>query len=49
MGRGISFGISPLLFSFHPNQTMIDPTTLQTILEIGMVCFLGALALILWD
>ena len=49
MGRGISFGISPLLFSLHLIITMIEPTTIQTILELAMLAFLGTLAFILWD
>jgi len=28
---------------------MIELTTIQTILELGMLAFLGTLALILWD
>lgn len=31
------------------NHTMIELTTLQTVLEIGMLAFLGALAFILWE
>ena len=31
------------------NHTMIELTTLQTVLEIGMLAFLAGLALILWE
>lgn len=44
---GGRFGVPP----FQPLTTtnMIEPTTLQTALEIGMLAFLGALAFILWE
>jgi hypothetical protein len=39
-----------LLFSFHLTiKTMIDPTTIQTLLEVGMLAFLGTLAILLCD
>ena len=31
------------------NHTMIELTTIQTILELGMLAFLGTLAFILWE
>jgi hypothetical protein len=31
------------------HTTMIEITTLQTLLELAMMLFLGALALILWE
>ena len=31
------------------NHTMIEPTTLQTVLELAMMAFLGILAFILWE
>ncbi len=41
------FGLPP----FQPLTTtnMIELTTIQTILEVGMLAFLGTLAFILWE
>jgi hypothetical protein len=31
------------------NHHMIELTTIQTVLELGMLAFLGALAFVLWE
>jgi hypothetical protein len=49
MGRGLSFGIFPSPFQFLSTTTMIEPSTIQTLLEVGLLAFLGTLAMLLWD
>jgi hypothetical protein len=49
MGRGLSFGIFPSPLQFLSTITMIDPTTIQTLLEVGMLAFLGTLAILLCE
>jgi hypothetical protein len=39
----------PSPFQFLSTTTMIEPTTIQTLLELGMLAFLGTLAIILCD
>jgi hypothetical protein len=48
MGREDASGFS-LSFSVFTTTTMIEPTTIQTLLEVGMLAFLGTLAMLLWD
>jgi drug/metabolite transporter (DMT)-like permease len=43
------FGIFPSPFQPSPNHTMIEPSTIQTLLEVAMLAFLGTLAILLWD
>jgi len=43
-----------LLFSLHPGEPipqkpMIEPSTIQTLLEVGLLAFLGTLAMLLRD
>jgi hypothetical protein len=50
MGRGLSFGIFPSPFQFlSTTTTMIEPSTIHTLLEVGLLAFLGTLAMLLWD
>jgi hypothetical protein len=48
MGREDASGFS-LSFSVFTTTTMIEPTTIQTLLEVGMLAFLATLTFILVD
>jgi hypothetical protein len=48
MGREDASGFS-LSFSVFTTTTMIEPTTIQTLLEVGLLAFLGTLAILLCE
>jgi hypothetical protein len=43
------FVVLSLLFDLIPHLPMIEPSTIQTLLEVGMLAFLGTLAMLLCD
>lgn len=39
----------PSPFQFLSTTTMIEPSTIQTLLEVGLLAFLGTLAILLCE
>jgi hypothetical protein len=44
---GGCFGVPP--FQFLSTTAMIEPSTIQTLLEVGLLAFLGTLAILLCE